>query len=86
MYTISWSPKAQDDLSSLDREIVVRIIDRIEKIKYTPYHFIEKLADIAAWKLRVGDYRVILDINEKEKTIEVLKIGHRKNIYKTLVL
>jgi len=30
----------------------------------------------------VGDYRVIADINLKEKRIEVTKIGHRKNIYK----
>jgi mRNA interferase RelE/StbE len=84
MYSVIWSPKSKDDLAALPKETVKRIIERVEQVKYTPYHFAEHLTDIQAWRLRVGDYRVIMDINEKNKTISILKVGHRKNIYKKL--
>ena len=41
-----------------------------------------KLKGREEFKLRVGDYRVIASIDDKHKRIEVLLIGHRKNIYK----
>jgi len=84
MYSLVWSPKSQQDLAALEKAIVLRIVNRLEQVKHTPYHFAEHLTDIRAWKLRIGDYRVIMDIDEAEKTIFVLKVGHRKNIYKNL--
>ena len=82
MYSVTWSPKAQDGLADMPKDLVKRIINRIEQIKHTPYHFAEHLTDVKAWKLRVGDYRIIMDIDEKEKSISILKVGHRKNVYK----
>lgn len=35
-----------------------------------------------AWRLRVGDYRVVADISLSERTIAVVGVGHRKNIYR----
>jgi len=71
-----------DDLAALDKEASIRIVGRMEQVRHTPYHFAEHLTDVQAWKIRVGDYRVIIDIDEPKKEIYVLKIGHRKNIYK----
>lgn len=34
------------------------------------------------WRYRVGDYRLICDIEDKEKRILVLKVGHRKDVYR----
>lgn len=84
MYTVTWMPPAEKELAALDKGIIRRIIDRVEQIKYSPYHFVEHLTDIDAWRLRVGDYRVILDINENEKALVILKVGHRKNIYRKI--
>jgi mRNA interferase RelE/StbE len=42
---------------------------------------VTKLVGDPGYKLRVGDYRVIIDIDNKKLTILVLKAGHRKNIY-----
>lgn len=50
--------------------------------KADPYRFFERLKGRKDYKLRVGDYRIIADINKTEKKIEVTLIGHRKNIYK----
>ena len=49
--------------------------------KEYPLHYFEKLTKKNFYKLRVGDYRVIADINENEIKILVLLIGHRKNVY-----
>lgn len=83
-YDIIWSPKSKDDLKGLNPDIAKRIIKKVTELELAPYHFIEKMTDLACWKLRVGDFRVPLDIDEKNKRINVLKAGHRKNIYKSL--
>jgi mRNA interferase RelE/StbE len=49
--------------------------------KEDPFHLFEKLTKRELYKLRVGEYRVIAEINKNEITILVLLIGHRKNIY-----
>jgi mRNA interferase RelE/StbE len=81
-YNIIWSPKSKDDLKNINSEIVQRIIKKVTDLKLAPYHFLEKMTEVNCWKLRIGDYRVLIDINEKEKKINVLKAGHRKKIYK----
>jgi mRNA interferase RelE/StbE len=81
-YTISWSPKSKEDMRSLDSETARRIIRKVIELELAPYHFVEKLTDVKCWKLRVGDYRALLDIDEQKKLIVVLKVGHRKNVYK----
>ena len=46
-----------------------------------PLRFFERLKGRIDFKLRVGDYRVIADINQDSKRIEITEIGHRKNVY-----
>jgi mRNA interferase RelE/StbE len=84
VYAIIWSPKSRDGLMSLDKGIASRMIKRVEELKFTPYHFIDRITDTNLWKVRVGDYRAILDMDERKKEIHVLKVGHRKNIYRQL--
>jgi len=42
------------------------------------------LAGIAAWSLRVGRYRVIYEIEEQALIVTVIKIGHRRDVYRGL--
>lgn len=58
-----------------------RVISTLERIRLRPEAYIEKLVDIPGYKLRVGDYRVIMDIQREDLLILVIKVGHRKNIY-----
>lgn len=81
-YSIVWSPKSKEGIKDLTPDMARRILKKVTELELAPYHFIEKITDSNCWKVRVGDYRVLLDVNEKEKRIEVLKAGHRKNIYK----
>lgn len=81
-YEIIWAPGLKEELKKLAPGLAGRIIKKVTELELAPYHFIEKMTDVNCWKLRVGEYRVLLDINEKKKEIQVLKVGHRKNIYK----
>ncbi len=40
-----------------------------------------KLVAREAWRIRVGNYRVIYEINDKEKVVTILHVGHRRDIY-----
>lgn len=82
MFSIIVLPKAKKQLLKLGKTNVEIILKKIYSIKENPLHYIERLKEIPSWKLRIGDYRVILSINTKEKKIFIEKIGHRKEIYK----
>lgn len=82
MYQIIISEKAENQLKKLDKQIQKRIISILERIRINPEHYVVKLVGEQGYKLRVGDYRVFLDIDKKNLLILIIKIGHRKKIYK----
>ena len=49
--------------------------------KENPHHFFEGLTGRTDYKLRIGDYRAIADINDSSKTIQITLIDHRSKIY-----
>lgn len=81
MYSLIFDKKALNFLNKLDKEMKNRIWDKLQQCKENPFLFVKHLEKISGYKIRVGDYRIIVDIDESSKTISVLKIGHRKNIY-----
>jgi mRNA interferase RelE/StbE len=80
-YEIIFSDKAFRQLKKLEKKVQGRIIAVLERIRIRPEAYVTKLVGDPGYKLRVGDYRVIMDIDNKKLTILVLKAGHRKNIY-----
>ena len=81
MYKIIFEKRALENLNKLDYNIKQRIWNKLQLCKENPFRFLEHLEEIKGFKLRVGDYRLIIDINVEYKTLIVLKLGHRKNIY-----
>lgn len=77
-------PVAEKQLRKLPEDIAKVILAKIYSIKDNPLSYIERLKGGSMWKLRIGDYRAILVISTKNNIINVIKIGHRKNIYKRL--
>jgi len=84
MYEIILSETALKNLEKLEKTIQERIIKVLERIRIKPESYITKLVGDFGYKLRVGDYRVILELDHNKSIIIVNKIGHRKNIYKDL--
>ncbi|MEK6907085.1 MAG: type II toxin-antitoxin system RelE/ParE family toxin [Nanoarchaeota archaeon] len=84
MYGVIFDDISIDFLNKLPKDLKKRIFNKIISTKDNPFHFFERLEGRKDWKLRVGDYRVIADINDENKRIEVILIGHRKNVYQKL--
>ena len=81
LYEIIFSQKAKKQLFELEKIIQERIIATLERIRIRPEAYITKLVGDPGYKIRVGDYRVIMDIDKTKLLILVIKIGHRRNIY-----
>ncbi len=81
MYKVTLSKNAARELSKLNRELASRFVALLSRINITPYDYMRKLSGTDLYRLRVGDYRAIIKIDDEKKELLVLKIGHRKNIY-----
>ena len=81
MYEVVFDPEAIEFLEKSNKDLAKRIWNKIMSAKENPHHFFERLTGRTDYKLRIGDYRVIADIDDKNKKIEVTLIGHRKNVY-----
>jgi len=82
MYTIIYDDEALQNLEKLEKKTRKRIFEKIHSTKETPFHYFERLTARDEYKLRVGDYRVIAEIDETTKRISILFVDHRKNVYK----
>ncbi|QXO94788.1 type II toxin-antitoxin system RelE/ParE family toxin [Methanospirillum purgamenti] len=60
---------------------MTRILNKIDSIVEDPHHFLESCEGYPYYHQRVGNYRIIHDLNDRDRIIEVLKIGLRKNVY-----
>ena len=81
MYKLIFEKRALQELNKLEGSIKRRIWNKLQECKERPFGFLKPLVQIRGFKLRVGDYRIILSIKRNTKIINVLKIGLRKNIY-----
>ena len=81
MYEVIFDEVAINSLNKLEKPLKERIFKKIMKAKENPQHYFERLAGREDYKLRVGDYRAIADIDNNIKKIKVTFIGHRKNVY-----
>jgi len=81
MFQIELTETAKDFLKKLQKKDAGIILKKIYSIKENPYRFLKRLQGEKLWRLRIGDYRAIVDIIISMNKIIVIRIGHRKNIY-----
>jgi mRNA interferase RelE/StbE len=81
MYEIIFTKKAIEEFNKLESAIKERIWGKIKLCKEDPFRFLKHLTEVDGFKLRIGDYRAIADVDNSSKTIKILKVGHRRNIY-----
>lgn len=81
-YQILFSNRAIKDLNKIDKTDKNRIKEKLLILSEDPIKNAKKLSDpkIGTYRFRIGDYRVVFDIDGTN--IVILRIGHRKNIYK----
>ncbi len=74
---------AQKSLSQIQSQDQDRIIEAIRSLADEPRpHGCKKLSGRDAWRIRVGNYRVIYEIRESKLVVLIVDIGHRKEIYR----
>lgn len=81
-WKIKWHPKAVKILEALSRDVKDRIIKRVDKLQDYPFHFLEHYEGQNYYKFRIGDYRMLIDIDFDDKVIKIQVFDHRKRIYK----
>lgn len=84
MFSVIWHPKARKSMKRLERSLASRIFKKVDELREDPFRFVERLHGYDVYKLRVGPYRVLRDIDMATTTIEIQMVDHRKRIYKEL--
>ncbi len=82
MYKIIFTESALKDINKLENHIKQQIGIKLKSYCEAPYNFARKLSNfkIGTYRFRIGDYRVIFDVDIQN--LVILRIGHRKEIYK----
>jgi mRNA interferase RelE/StbE len=81
-YEVTFSDFADKQLSKLPLDVQNRVVSTLKRCRIRPYAYVKKLVGSKYFRMRVGDYRVIIDIINNKLIIHVIEVGHRKNIYK----
>lgn len=82
-YDLSILRRAQKELSRLPPGTYERVRDAIRALGREPRPpGCRKLMGREGWRTRVGDYRVVYDVDDRDKTITVLHVGHRRDVYR----
>lgn len=82
-YKIYFRKSVQKDFSAIPKKDLKRIINRIDGLGENPRPVgCEKLTGQERYRLRQGRYRIVYSIQDDELTIWIVKIGHRKDIYR----
>jgi mRNA interferase RelE/StbE len=82
MYKVLLTQRALKDLDALEKQVRIRIINKLKEYASQPIGDIRKLESpkIGTYRFRVGEYRVVFDIDGEN--LVVLRAGHRKTIYR----
>ena len=83
-YAITFARSARKELESLDRPLVNRIFPVIESLAQNPRPAkCKKLSGVQnRWRIRIGDYRVIYQIIDDDKVVDIVAVRHRREAYR----
>ena len=84
MYTLLIKRSAERDLRRLSRTVFERIDERVLSLRDDPRpHGVRKLAEaLEGWRIRVGDYRILYQIDDDAQTVTVGRVKHRREAYR----
>ena len=83
-YAVTFARSARKELEALDRPLIARLFKRIEALAVNPRptgcRRLVGLADL--WRIRVGDYRVIYEVDDGRRVVDVVAVRHRSDAYR----
>ena len=82
---VEYSERAAEQIENLETETGQRIVSKLDDVIWKPEHYLKRLQgsehDPADYRLRVGDYRVLVDWRRDDEILFVTEVDHRDNIY-----
>ena len=80
-WEIKWKPNPLKFFQNLQKDIALRILNKLDEIKENPFHYIEHYEG-EYYKIRIGDYRMLIDIDFVNKFLIIEVFDKRGRIYK----
>jgi mRNA interferase RelE/StbE len=82
-YRVALTTSAEKELNGLPVKLIKRILGRLEALASNPRPpGCKKLVGgDKEWRIRIGDWRVVYEIDDKAKTVDVTRIAHRREVY-----
>lgn len=84
VYKILFKASAQKELKKLPKQTYLLIKEAIDKLATNPRPKQSRklVGGTSQWRLRVGDYRIVYEIIDKQLIIEIVRVKHRKDVYR----
>ena len=82
-YRVALAASAEKELHGLPRKVVSRLVPRLDNLALVPRpRGCRKLkGGDNEWRIRIGDYRIVYEIDDAAKTVDVTRIAHRREVY-----
>lgn len=82
-YKIYFKTSAAKEIELLPKKEIARLLERIDALRHNPRpHGSEKLAGMELYRVRQGCYRIVYSIEDSILTVWVVKVGHRREVYR----
>ena len=87
MYKIEWKHSVKKELKKLKKSDIPRIIEAVENLSVNPYYTgTRKLQGCEQlYRIRVGEYRIVYSVKNEVLLVEIIRVGHRKDIYRKFI-
>ena len=83
LYVVVIRSSAAKELRKLPAPIREQVSELIDSVAGDPRpHGVKKMAKMDAWRIEIGDYRVVYSIANKQLVIEIIKAGNRREVYR----
>ena len=80
-YAIKWHPQAYKVLRKLPKNIIERVLYKLDKIVEDPFRFLKHFEGRNLYKLRIGNYRALIEVNYEKRLLLIKVFDQRSKIY-----
>ena len=81
-YKFKLTPKADKFLDSLPKNVALRIIKKLKEVCANPFHYLKHFEKEDYYKLRIGKFRALVDVDSKNNLLNIRVLDKRGRIYK----
>lgn len=82
-YSVLLKRSAEKELNALDQTLRQRIVQTLLRLENDPRpRGAKKLTDREAYRLRIGDYRALYTVDDGDRIVRIIAVGHRSDVYR----